>query len=762
MSVSRIQHYLSSSSEDSEDRKGSPTLPSDSSVVEEDNEEDDDDEDDDDDDDEEVVVENEMKEMEIGEDRVEDASKTKKDSKTEAEKTAEARNRLLLQLLSIQSQLDSMKSEILKEVKAIQLPCNPLDELIDQLGGESKVAEMTGRMYRVLRHHPGIPDSSTAYFRSEKEASNPSQPLSDSDLRLNDSYFYCQSRGIKRGSGEGINMREKQSFQSGEKLIAIISEAASAGISLQSDRRVANQRKRIHIILELPWSADKVIQQCGRSHRSNQSVSPDYVFLLSAIGGEIRFTSTISARLRALGALTQGSRNATGALDFSQFDLDSQYGRKAVRIFLNAVLDPEDAEYLPDDYGVKVELGKTEKAEYAEYAAANGEERLQLMGKWLRSVGIQDEKESSAMLFNRMLGLEIFKQQQLVQFLMEVGMRSAVHRRSSRRKRIASRRPRCWTRASTSSPANPSSSRVLRRSSTRTPSPACRACIIKSSSRAACPTTSCASSTKTGTLLRSLFTQSILRRKHPQARHLRLPRLPSALPMEARHASPRHPPRHRRRAQRLAVPRRQRQILRDQRRQIALDAPVAALPARLRSRRELPPQPLRGRQGLPDHSSHLRAVRRALGISQGLRPPRKNTPIGPGRTHRARPHRGNGETGWRNGETEWGNREIREIREGDGGGEPKWRNRETEWRTGETEWRNREIHGGGETQCEIGEAYWRNRETGGRFCEEGRCSRGSWLGEGGNAADGGSDSAGQDRNASQQAAGDEGGLGERG
>lgn len=276
--------------------------------------------------------------------------------------------------------VEKMKQALLSRVVTLgkELPLNTLDELIDHFGGPEYVAEMTGRKGRVVRR----PDGSVTY----------------------------ESRAEQSLSIDHVNLKEKERFMNGDKLVAIISEASSSGISLQADRRVKNQKRRVHMTLELPWSADRAIQQFGRTHRSNQVSAPEYIFLISELAGERRFASIVAKRLESLGALTHGDRRATESRDLSKYNFENKYGSRALDKVLLTILTHADSKIpVPKSY-----LGGDSSFfhEMKQCLLSVG-----ICCKEMRYGNVAVEKDCSITKFlNRILGLEVEKQNLLFQY----------------------------------------------------------------------------------------------------------------------------------------------------------------------------------------------------------------------------------------------------------------------------------------------------------------------------------------------------------
>ncbi|XP_070619296.1 protein strawberry notch homolog 1 isoform X1 [Erythrolamprus reginae] len=281
-----------------------------------------------------------------------------------------------------------MKKELLDKLEKLSedLPPNTLDELIDELGGPENVAEMTGRKGRVVSN-----DDGSISYESRSELDVPVEIL---------------------------NITEKQRFMDGDKNIAIISEAASSGISLQADRRAKNQRRRVHMTLELPWSADRAIQQFGRTHRSNQVTAPEYVFLISELAGEQRFASIVAKRLESLGALTHGDRRATETRDLSRFNFDNKYGRNALEIVMKSIVNLDSPLVSPPaDY--PGEFFKDVRQGLIGVGLINVEDRSGILT-------LDKDYNNIGKFLNRILGMEVHQQNALFQYFSDT-LNAVIH-----------------------------------------------------------------------------------------------------------------------------------------------------------------------------------------------------------------------------------------------------------------------------------------------------------------------------------------------
>ena len=202
------------------------------------------------------------------------------------------------------SEFDRLREQLVN----LNLPATALDQIVGHYGS-NRVAELTGRSMRA------------------------SAPEPRGDL------VYASRKTNGATTIDAVNMQEKAAFMDGRKEIAVISDAASCGISLHADERCGTaDKRRVHITLETAWSAEKMLQQFGRTHRANQRFAPLYVMVSTNVSGEQRFASAIAHKLESLGAITRGDRRGGHGLAANMItsNLDTHHGNRALVTLIDA------------------------------------------------------------------------------------------------------------------------------------------------------------------------------------------------------------------------------------------------------------------------------------------------------------------------------------------------------------------------------------------------------------------------------------------
>ena len=199
------------------------------------------------------------------------------------------------------------RDKLIDDVATFTLPKPALDQILDEFGSD-KVAEITTRKVRVLK--------------SEKTG------------RL----------AVERRSPKSARA-EAAEFQDGKRDALVFTRAGGTGSSYHSDLGRKNQKRRVHYLVEPGWIASNAVQGLGRTHRTNQASAPLIKLFTTDVPGHKRFISTIARRLGQLGALTKGSKDASGQSVFTDADnLETPLAEDTLQGYLKDIRDAYDAE----------------------------------------------------------------------------------------------------------------------------------------------------------------------------------------------------------------------------------------------------------------------------------------------------------------------------------------------------------------------------------------------------------------------------------
>ncbi|GFH20545.1 PHD-type domain-containing protein [Haematococcus lacustris] len=240
-----------------------------------------------------------------------------------------------LELQALPLPMRRIRKLLLRLVDSMELPPNPLDQLTELLGGEGKVAEMTGRKGMLVRGQ----DGRVSYKQRREEEAQ-----------------------------KMVNLKEKDDFMNGKKQPVIGPHLLPAGhqvwrgVQVRCSRPQTRAGHRTRLAAALfpvlhwaPGAAALAVYEAGCCQRlaacigdkpllppnSDVNLAPEPLALLTpypnpaqaraAAPPVSRFAGAVAKRLASLGALLQGDQRALGAAgNLKAYDIDNAIAHKAL------------------------------------------------------------------------------------------------------------------------------------------------------------------------------------------------------------------------------------------------------------------------------------------------------------------------------------------------------------------------------------------------------------------------------------------------
>ena len=330
-----------------------------------------------------------------------------------------------------QAYFKEWKQMLLKSIQEVRLPVAPIDVIVNQLGGTSRVAEISERTLRLNQHEPYQNDNS---LNDITELMDNKRMYTKEDY-MKGRFFYLQNRGANWEAIQTTNSQEWNSFQLGRKKILLFSERSGfetrSFSSPETVWRESRDDSDIDVIYLSSYNPQMILSRC-QSFFSNGHIQGTIAILTTEPSQRV-IARSAARLLEENGAHYHCIPKDIRIPWFMVRDIFSPEGNFAWSKCMTLIMEQTsptrsptchiyNEQILPGVYMLDSAVVTSERPLYDHYVESSPINRLYLMNQCLHILGFSSVKDTLDIptVLERLIGMDLVMQKMVVGFFYEV------------------------------------------------------------------------------------------------------------------------------------------------------------------------------------------------------------------------------------------------------------------------------------------------------------------------------------------------------